>query len=239
MANNISLTVSQPCSEKWNNFTPTSTGGFCVSCSKNVIDFTKMSDAEIMSYFKNTSGNTCGRFRKDQLKTYKHQTPTNSRSGIKWLQTGLLSAALVFISRELSMAMPTTMAKTEIFDTDDKKTDLSPKKADGHVVRGIVMSEDKEPLPGVNVVLKGTRTGMVTDIDGKFEFPVELKEGDVLVFSFIGLTTEEYKVGKKSPANIEITMWMEFDIMGEVVIGGAYAQPTGIAGLWHKIKNLF
>lgn len=240
MQKQLSLSVSQPCSEKWDNFSPTSTGGFCSSCNKNVIDFTTMSDAEVIEYFKNASSNACGRFRKEQLKTYHYQRPSTPRFSYKWLQTGLLSAVLVFISKETSLALPTTKAKTEIFDTDDKKAKPSTSKTEGHIVSGVVTYEDNEVLPGVNIVLKGTEIGTVTDIDGKFQFPVELSEGDVLIFSFIGFKTEEFTIRKNSPGALEINMLMDVEIMGEVVVGGAYtAQPSGLAGVWYKIKNLF
>ncbi|MTI25520.1 carboxypeptidase-like regulatory domain-containing protein [Fulvivirga kasyanovii] len=240
MQKQLSLSVSKPCSEKWDSFSPTATGGFCSSCSKNVIDFTKMSDAEVIEYFKSASSNTCGRFRKDQLRTYPHQLPSTPRTGYKWLQTGLLSAALVFISKETSLALPNSKAKTEIFDTDGKKTESSMSTAEGYIVSGVVTYEDNELLPGVNIILKGTEIGTVTDIEGRFKFPAELREGDVLVFSFIGFKTEEYTIRKNSPEVLEINMLMDVQILGEVAVGGAYtAQPSGLAGVWYKIKNLF
>lgn len=240
MQKQFSLLVSRPCAEKWDNFSPTSTGGFCSSCSKNVIDFTQMSDAEIIQYFKNIPANTCGRFHKDQLKTYEYKTASTHRAGFRWIHTGLLSALLVFLGKEVTMAMPSARAKTEIFESDGKKASNLPVNEEGHIVSGVVTYEDNEVLPGVNVVLKGTDIGTVTDVDGRFQFPVELKEGDVLVFSFIGFMTEEYTIRKNAPDSIEINLLMDVEITGEVVVGGAYvAQPSGLVGLWHKLKNLF
>lgn len=57
-------------------------------------------------------------------------------------------------------------------------------------VKGLVVNEDG-PLPGVNILLKGTKTGTVTDMEGTFTFPVKLKVNDVLVFQYIGYTTQE------------------------------------------------
>ena len=52
------------------------------------------------------------------------------------------------------------------------------------VIKGVV-SDSSGPIPGVNVVVKGTKVGIQTDFDGKFS--IQAKTGDVLVFSFVGL----------------------------------------------------
>lgn len=64
-------------------------------------------------------------------------------------------------------------------------------------VKGKV-SDDDGPLPGVNVVLKGSKVGAVTDENGMFTFPQDLSSGDVLVFSFIGYQNQEIKVNAKT-----------------------------------------
>ena len=59
-------------------------------------------------------------------------------------------------------------------------------------------------IPGVNIYLKGTQTGTLTDKDGTFTFPKELEEGDILVFSFLGYETLEYAITKETPSFIEV-----------------------------------
>jgi hypothetical protein len=61
----------------------------------------------------------------------------------------------------------------------------------------VTAEEDGSPLPGVNVVLKGSTTGTVTDADGIYKLSVPT-EGGTLVFSFIGLKTQEILVGERS-----------------------------------------
>ena len=72
MQRNTTIAIHKPCSEKFDNFETTQLGGFCGSCQKEVIDFTQMTDKEIIAYFKNNQQKTCGKFNKSQLKTYKH-----------------------------------------------------------------------------------------------------------------------------------------------------------------------
>ena len=60
-------------------------------------------------------------------------------------------------------------------------------------VKGKV-SDDKGPLPGVNIILKGSKVGAVTDENGAFTFPNALSSGDVLIFSFLGYEKQEIKI---------------------------------------------
>ena len=62
--------------------------------------------------------------------------------------------------------------------------------AQSRTIEGTVSSMlDGTPLPGVNVIIKGSTSGTVTDIDGNYT--ISANDTDVLVFSFVGFTTEE------------------------------------------------
>jgi TonB-linked SusC/RagA family outer membrane protein len=92
--------------------------------------------------------------------------------------------------------------------------------AQDNTVTGIVLDEDNSPLPGVSVLVKNSRVGTVTDADGKFTINAT---GDaVLVFSFIGLTTQEISVNGQS--TISVTMKADATLLGEVVVIGYGTQ---------------
>jgi hypothetical protein len=63
----IKLSIPTPCHEDWNTMTATQSGKFCASCQKTVVDFSRMSDAEIIRYFTDFQGDTCGRLTEKQL----------------------------------------------------------------------------------------------------------------------------------------------------------------------------
>jgi hypothetical protein len=65
--NKFYITVPKPCHENWEGMTPAEQGRFCGSCQKTVIDFTNMSDRELVAYFKKPAESMCGRFYPDQL----------------------------------------------------------------------------------------------------------------------------------------------------------------------------
>src|SRR5205809_5357435 len=67
MRKQTSLYIPKPCHEDWNKMTPTEQGKFCGSCSKQVIDFTLMTDKQILNFLSNQPGKLCGRFDAEQL----------------------------------------------------------------------------------------------------------------------------------------------------------------------------
>ena len=91
--------------------------------------------------------------------------------------------------------------------------------AQERVITGRVSSaEDGTALPGVNVVLKGSTNGTVTDSDGAYKLSVPDK-GGVLVFSFIGLKTNELEIGERTV--IDIALSLDVTQLSEVVVTGA------------------
>ncbi|WP_273275873.1 SusC/RagA family TonB-linked outer membrane protein [Maribacter polysiphoniae] len=82
-------------------------------------------------------------------------------------------------------------------------------------VTGVVNSTDGELLPGVSVVLKGTITGVSTDFDGNYTIQVP-DSNAVLVFSYLGMTTQEVVVGNRSTINVSLETSSE--ALDEVVV---------------------
>ncbi|MCT4616362.1 MAG: TonB-dependent receptor [Marinifilaceae bacterium] len=84
-------------------------------------------------------------------------------------------------------------------------------------VSGVVSSaDDGLPIPGVSIVIKGTTIGTATDLDGKFSLSVN-KGDEVLIFSFVGMVSQEHKVADMKP-NMAITMKSESIGVNEVII---------------------
>jgi len=99
---------------------------------------------------------------------------------------------LLFI---IFVATPSFSQDTKTRKIDSKELEL--RKSKGKIVKGNVV-DSEGGLPGVNITLKGTRRGVDTNLDGNFQFPIHLLEGDVLVFKFIGLETQEVKINSKT-----------------------------------------
>ena len=84
-------------------------------------------------------------------------------------------------------------------------------------VSGKVTDKAGEPLVGVNVLIKGTNSGTMTDLDGNWNIP-DVKTNTILVFSSIGFSTQEITVGTKKTINIVLED--DTNYLDEVVVVG-------------------
>lgn len=106
--------------------------------------------------------------------------------------------------------------------------------AQNKTVVGVVTDETKEPLPGASILIKNTTTGTVTDFDGNYS--IEVSSDDILVFSFIGYSAIEEKVGNRTQINVE----MNFDdttLEDLVVVGYGVQKKVTLTGAVSGIKG--
>lgn len=87
-------------------------------------------------------------------------------------------------------------------------------------VTGTVTDESNSPMPGVNVIIKGTTVGTTTDVNGNFT--LQANSGDVIVVSFIGYTPQEVVVGNQT--RIDFRLQEDVATLQEVVVVGYGVQ---------------
>lgn len=88
-------------------------------------------------------------------------------------------------------------------------------------VSGRVTGYEDEPLPGVNVLIKGASQGVITDVDGRYL--IEAPENATLIFSYVGYVTEEIEVAGRSV--IDVSLLEDIRSLSEVVVIG-YGTST-------------
>ena len=93
--------------------------------------------------------------------------------------------------------------------------------AQDFTLSGLVNDESQQPLPGVNVFVKGTSNGTSTDFDGNFTLN-NVSTGDVIVFSYISFRKQEITVTNQNPLNV--TMVEDVNALDEVVVVGYGTQ---------------
>lgn len=234
----INIQINQPCSENFNTFSKTEKGGFCKSCNKSVIDFTKMSDGEIINYFSDQKVKTCGLFLDSQLKSYsnvaKHK-PNPFLSSIFGLSLlSLLTFTTSYAQEKSSKSEVVQKEKTTVskesnqMDSNDKFT-----------VSGIV-SNEIGPLADVNIYVKNKNISVQTNSQGKFTFSQQLTTDDVLIVSYIGYKNQEIKVSRQNQShtinlNIKLDTY-ERIMLGEVSTDKIYKSKRTV---FQKIKSLF
>lgn len=99
----------------------------------------------------------------------------------------------------------------------------------------VISSDDPLGIPGVNVSLKGTDKGTITDLDGKFNLSVP-NEDAVLIFSYLGYITQEITVGANT--TIDVKLEVSADELDEVVvIGYGSVKKSDITGSVSQVKS--
>jgi TonB-dependent starch-binding outer membrane protein SusC len=107
--------------------------------------------------------------------------------------------------------------------------------AQNTTVSGVVVSAtDNIPIPGVNVIIAGTKTGTTTDFDGKFQ--IGAKKGDILQFSYIGFVTKLVTIGNQTTFNVALAEDLA-QLDEVVVIGYGTQKKSHLTGSISKVVN--
>lgn len=102
------------------------------------------------------------------------------------------------------------------------------------MVTGTVSDPSSLPVPGVNVIVKGTQKGVSTDMDGKYG--ISVSAGETLVFSYLGFITKELKIGKANSYNVSLEA--NSGTLNEVVVVGYGTQKKKLmSGSLSSIKT--
>ncbi|MEP0985548.1 TonB-dependent receptor [Ekhidna sp.] len=99
-------------------------------------------------------------------------------------------------------------------------------------VSGKVTDDTGESLPGVNVVIKGTTTGVTTDLDGNYRLSVD--DGATLIFSYVGFETQEIQVGART--TIDVTLGGATELQEVVVTGYQNQLKREVTGSIASVK---
>lgn len=240
MQKQTSLYIPKPCHEDWNTMTPTQQGKFCSACSKQVIDFSLMSDHQILNVLSHQSGKLCGRFDAEQLQRPLIETKIKKKKS--WWMA--LTMPLLFLF-ERSEAQDTRILK----DTTHYEMDTTvlmgavarivPDKQ--IVMTGKVVDENNNPLAFASVVQKGTIHGTTTDSLGNFSTIINsYDDSATLTASFIGFssTDKTIRVSDKNSNDIIINLKEQSMSLSEVVvIGEAYSSRAGGLSVCYKITT--
>jgi TonB-linked SusC/RagA family outer membrane protein len=145
-----------------------------------------------------------------------HKEHPRSLRGFRlWSGAGLMQFCLLLVTVLLISSVPAFAQQT---------------------VRGTVIdAENAEPLPGVNVVIKGTLKGMATDIDGRFELTLASGES-VLVFSFTGFETQEIDVTGRTELTVELVP-ADLYLDELVVIGYGAVRKRDLTGAVSSVRS--
>ncbi|HEX8460287.1 MAG TPA: carboxypeptidase-like regulatory domain-containing protein, partial [Segetibacter sp.] len=223
MPKEIYLHISEPCHEDWSKMSTVQQGRFCESCSKKVVDFSSMSDKQIMDVLSKAAGKTCGRFLPDQLERPMVEKTQPMLSPRKFFLSAFIPAFFlaencdaqtnvkgkVFIKKEIKVErMPVIMGMTLPRIVEDVK------------ITGVVYDENDNVLENASVGITGTNQKIITNKKGEFdiEFPTGKREVKLSV-NHVGFTGKEFVVKPKKRNHIQINLAESDRVkLGEVVV---------------------
>lgn len=227
MQTRMKLSINSPCHQNWQQMTSTEQGRFCNACQKEVVDFTKLSDNEVLHYFLHRKNeNVCGRFEAGQLNRHLVK-PVEIKRNALWYWNYLLVFMLLIIKGNSSRSQGITPSTHTIQagingDSLPILPVITPLSADGkYEVRGQVMDEAGSPIAFASVSIKGEKKGVVTDMNGRFVLRnVSIK--DILVARAVGYASAEVAGAGKDTWNFILEM--KTALTGEVVVVGGVSS---------------
>jgi hypothetical protein len=167
----LSITISKPCTQNWNDMQADGKGKFCSSCQSTVVDFTYLSDTELYDYFKNLKTIPCGRFHNSQLN--RPVTPVIVKRKNPWMAIYKpLAAALAFFMMKYNA---TAGNKKEY------KTIISPRQSASHsiivpgsvTITGTVLHEEGQPIGNARIFIEN-KLAATTNAQGKYSFDFQI-----------------------------------------------------------------
>jgi hypothetical protein len=210
-ANNYILQIPEPCNQDWNRMSDTGTGKFCTHCSKSLIDFTSLTDAEIIQLLQKNQGQLCGRLDATQLNRalINRQQKLQTGNGLKKIMAALL---MLITAKDIKAANPpaqkTSFVQWQYNNIPGNKDDNDTTTVTT-LTGTVIDSADKEPLISAIVKNLTRQTGVVTDAGGHFS--IEAAIGDKIQIMYLGYTAEiftvtdhQYKAHVLSPAPINM-----------------------------------
>lgn len=196
MKRNLRLNIEEPCHQNWDQMTPQEQGRFCGSCQKMVVDFTLMSDQQLLNYFATASDNVCGRLANDQLNRVLVPTPKKKRLSLAYLWNVLLASLLITEASAQETPKPKKAPVTTV-PNKKKMGDIAFMPEQQQAVVPVVLkgkavdAQSGQPLAGMSITIKGqSGTGTSADREGNFSITVTQKDSLVLEFSAIGYETQ-------------------------------------------------
>jgi hypothetical protein len=237
----IQYSIQNPCDKSWNEMTPESTGRFCGSCEKSVVDFTGMSDFSIVNYLENHKNEkVCGRFTKPQLdRVYQLNQPVfaptfDLRAVVLGLALTTFSAIHGFgqtepqepVKIDSLINIPPTVVGTvaRVHFEHEKESKVS----------GIIKTSKKD-FDQISVELKnsGGRTLKTVHPDSKGKFSMDLNwklEPYYIEISVTGYETQAlYFASVRSLSNLQIELLEQVEmIRGEIIQGDVKVEEDQI-----------
>ena len=213
MSKGLKISLPASCRQSWSEMQAVSDGRYCTACQKKVIDFTAMTDAELIHFFQQTIGPICGRFAPEQL----NRNLTLPRKPLPFLKHLLLVSLPAFLL-SLKPEAQVQPASTEVVPL--KLGRLKDKNEKKITVRGEVLNGVAVAQPAVEIVVERTGQTIFTNSAGKFVLQ-GVFASDTILFKY----HNHFEVRKQAEAILQNAL-VQMHAM-EAMLGGPVVEWKG------------
>lgn len=165
---------------------------------------------------------------------YTQQAVKNAPTITSTNASASVEGHLVEVAKQANLRFKQVNNTISVIPASNQTQELITKEIQFATIKGKVTDETGAPIPGVTILLQGSTSGTVTDIDGNYT--IEAAEGQVLVFSFIGYQTLNRVVGTSSILDVRMSV-EENNLQEFVVVGYGTIQKKDITGAVSAISS--
>ncbi len=192
------LNIPNPCHEDWNQMTETQKGAFCKACSKEVLDFSKMTDEQLIEQLSqnfNSSG-SCGRFNSNQLQRYYSPITSKKHNSTNWYMR-----PVAFLFGIMGLTIPFGLKAQNVQNAKSAKENKTDIQSEKFEIAGIVIDhESGEAIPYASISIFEDSTylsGSTSDFNGKFRIKLNREQFEqnkfTIQFGHLGYKTLKVK----------------------------------------------
>lgn len=214
-------------------------GRFCQSCQKVVTDFTRLSNEQILQALY-SSENTCGRLNEIQLQNLNTTLAIHQASRFSWKKFSIAAALIGFLPfiRAEAKVRQQTESNPMWFKQPVSQADTEKRY---RIVTGTIISDDdKSPLPGATIKVKGTDIMATTDMAGRYKIVVPLTR-DTLTAGYVGYAFKEIKIDpvNENAGQTAMTVDQPIATLSPIFSGGIVIRRSFAWRAWHTVTSPF
>lgn len=211
----IKLTIPEACHEDWQKMQPDKDGRHCLSCQKTVVDFSLMTDKEILDYISTAGDNLCGRF--DYYQLNRGLREHSARKKFSWAYAWALATVGFFWSGK---------AKAQGLISFEKIKKVSERRVTLGAMAFIKEDETKAtvvdettglPVPFASVLSKKGKSA-IADLSGKFSLEQYRGVKQIITVSAVGYASQTIRLDKHNTGNITIYLKREAEELKAVEV---------------------
>jgi hypothetical protein len=218
----IQISIPNPCSENWDEMTPSGQGKFCDNCQKTVVDFTGWTDSALYEFLtQNKATRICGRVRFDQIDRIIIPHQPQSKLYRLFIGLGLTLVLSQLPTTQTFARTPYSYEFASFLANDDDKND----SRDSVIVSGTVVDEHNKPMSYAMLdVYKGKQiiASAIADTFGVFSIPIHSNinlNSCYLEVGSLGYTTKKITLSKHNKRfTIQLKPQKELMLKGDIAI---------------------